>query len=92
MNIETIGALRKALSKYSDETPLEFAELEHLTDEDRKKYNVDCADAVIPFEVVKVSDDISYQEDPNTGTKTNVATIEIKKITVTLEEAQKLER
>lgn len=25
MNIETIGDLRKALSKYSDETPLEFA-------------------------------------------------------------------
>lgn len=75
LNITTVGELRKALEKYSDDKTLEIIRIDDLSEEQQKEFEF--KEAIIPHNIVDIRDDELIQENID-GAVESIVTIQIK--------------
>lgn len=75
LNITTVGELRKALEKYSDDKTLEIIRIDDLSEEQQKEFGF--KEAIIPHNIVDIRDDELIQENID-GAVESIVTIQIK--------------
>ena len=80
LNITTVGELKKALEKYSDDKTLEIIRIDDLSEEQQKEFGF--KEAIIPHNIVDIRDDELIQEDAE-GTISSVVTIQVKELILT---------
>lgn len=81
--INTVGELRKALEKYSDDKTLEIIRIDDLSEEQQKEFEF--KEAIIPHNIVDIRDDELIQENID-GAVESIVTIQIKEDIPTEEE------